>query len=185
MLKTTSLLLCLSVIYGLIGCGPQAPQPSAPSTKVDELPSQQANPAAQYCGSLKGTLALDTGICTLPSGEAIEHWTLYNRDHPMAAGMANPASEYCLSIGGELVIENHAGGQVGICHLPGGKQIEEWQLYRQDNPLQPPQTEMANPAAQYCESLKGTLALDTGICTLPDGEAIEHWQLYRRDHKQD
>ncbi|MDX1281430.1 DUF333 domain-containing protein [Shewanella colwelliana] len=42
---------------------------------------------------------------------------------------------------------------------------------------------LANPAAKYCQSLQGTLALDTGVCTLPSGEVIDQWELMRRDHQ--
>lgn len=49
-------------------------------------------------------------------------------------GMANPASVYCGKLGGSLRIENTPGGQVGICVLPDGTEIEEWALYRRDHP---------------------------------------------------
>jgi len=51
----------------------------------------------------------------------------------MQAGMPNPASAYCIQLGGSLAMENRAGGQVGICTLPDGTEIEEWELYRRDN----------------------------------------------------
>ncbi|WP_240466954.1 DUF333 domain-containing protein [Comamonas sp. lk] len=51
-----------------------------------------------------------------------------------ALGMANPASVYCVKLGGTSVMESHAAGQVGICHLPDGTQIEEWTLFRRDHP---------------------------------------------------
>ncbi len=44
--------------------------------------------------------------------------------------LANPASEYCISIGGTLKIETKSDGQVGYCHLPSGKVVEEWTLFR-------------------------------------------------------
>ncbi|MBO9353505.1 DUF333 domain-containing protein [Bordetella petrii] len=49
-------------------------------------------------------------------------------------GMANPASVYCKEIGGSLQIENTSAGQVGICVLPTGERIEEWELYRREHP---------------------------------------------------
>lgn len=51
-----------------------------------------------------------------------------------AVGMANPASVYCAKIGGSLAIESRAEGQVGICTLPDGSKIEEWELFRRDHP---------------------------------------------------
>ncbi|MGL6011029.1 MAG: putative hemolysin [Shewanella oncorhynchi] len=46
-----------------------------------------ANPASEYCVSIGGNLTIEKtaegehGICTLPSGEAIEEWALFRRDH--------------------------------------------------------------------------------------------------------
>ncbi|OVZ63465.1 MULTISPECIES: DUF333 domain-containing protein [unclassified Pigmentiphaga] len=53
-------------------------------------------------------------------------------DRPV--GMANPASVYCEDQGGRLRIEQRPGGQVGICVLASGEEIEEWALYRRDHP---------------------------------------------------
>ncbi|UOM34952.1 DUF333 domain-containing protein [Acuticoccus sp. I52.16.1] len=52
---------------------------------------------------------------------------------PGATGLANPASEYCASRGGTVVIEDEADGQVGYCHLPDGRVVEEWDLYRAEH----------------------------------------------------
>ncbi len=49
-------------------------------------------------------------------------------------GMANPASQYCVKLGGKLEIVKQAdGGEIGMCHLPDGTTIEEWQLFRRDH----------------------------------------------------
>lgn len=53
---------------------------------------------------------------------------------PKPIGMANPASVYCQKKGGKLVLENTEQGQIGLCHLPDGTQIEEWTLFRRDHP---------------------------------------------------
>ena len=46
-------------------------------------------------------------------------------------GIANPASEHCISLGGELEIRTDAdGSQSGWCHLPDGRVVEEWALFR-------------------------------------------------------
>jgi Putative hemolysin len=54
----------------------------------EQLPSAgMANPASVYCVKLGGTSERvktpggEGGYCTLPSGERIEEWTLYRRDH--------------------------------------------------------------------------------------------------------
>ncbi|AYR19260.1 putative hemolysin [Alcaligenes faecalis] len=49
-------------------------------------------------------------------------------------GMANPASAYCVEKGGRLEIVNTPTGQVGMCTLPDGTVIEEWELMRRDHP---------------------------------------------------
>lgn len=46
-----------------------------------------ANPASVYCEKIGGKLDIVkkpegwTGYCTLPSGERIEEWALYRREH--------------------------------------------------------------------------------------------------------
>ncbi|WP_281213011.1 putative hemolysin [Shewanella insulae] len=76
MTKTTAALL---FALGLAACQTQVDKEQ---DSTESKPLSMANPAAVYCESLDGTLDLDSGICTLPSGERIEHWTLYRRDHP-------------------------------------------------------------------------------------------------------
>jgi len=57
-----------------------------------------------------------------------------NPDASGVAGMANPASVHCYKVGGTLRIESAPEGQYGICVLPDGSEIEEWTLFRRDNP---------------------------------------------------
>lgn len=54
-----------------------------------------------------------------------------------SVGMANPASVYCVEEkGGKLEVKkDEEVGDYGVCHLPDGTIVEEWTLYRQDNPL--------------------------------------------------
>ena len=47
-----------------------------------------------------------------------------------AIGMANPASEFCIQQGGHLEIRKEADGEVGYCHLPDGRVVEEWAFFR-------------------------------------------------------
>jgi len=68
------------------------------------------------------TLALLLGACS-------------SQPQPAASvGIANPASEHCLKKGGKLEIVKEASGEKGMCHLPDGTVIEEWALFRRDNP---------------------------------------------------
>lgn len=49
--------------------------------------------------------------------------------------IANPAAVHCIGKGGRIEIEkDRAGNETGICHLPDGAAIEEWELFRRDNP---------------------------------------------------
>lgn len=63
-------------------------------------------------------LVLNLAGCTNATGEAD------------SAQIANPASENCIKLGGRLEFRNEKGGQVGYCHLPDGRVIEEWVLFR-------------------------------------------------------
>lgn len=47
-----------------------------------------------------------------------------------SVGMANPASVYCAKVGGRVEIRKERDGEVGYCHLPDGRVIEEWTLFR-------------------------------------------------------
>lgn len=49
---------------------------------------------------------------------------------PASVGLPNPASEYCIEQGGRLEIRQEDGGDVGYCHLPDGRVIEEWTFFR-------------------------------------------------------
>ena len=42
--------------------------------------------------------------------------------------MNNPASAYCEELGGTVDLAT------GMCTLPDGTQIDEWELYNRDNP---------------------------------------------------
>lgn len=51
-----------------------------------------------------------------------------------AAAIANPASEHCVKKGGKVEIVREEAGEKGMCHLPDGTVVEEWELFRRDNP---------------------------------------------------
>ncbi|GAB30002.1 hypothetical protein BJI49_07985 [Acetobacter pasteurianus] len=48
--------------------------------------------------------------------------------------MPNPAAVYCVKKGGTLSTESTDKGQISYCHLPDGSVMEEWELFRRDNP---------------------------------------------------
>ncbi len=124
-----------------------------PATENTPPTTQLANPASTYCVSLGGKVDIEkqaegeVGYCSLPSGERIEEWSLYRKDHPQnpeaktdvadkldtaseqhkpQVGLPNPASKNCIAQGGKVDLAT------SICTLPSGEQIEQWQLYRRD-----------------------------------------------------
>ena len=48
--------------------------------------------------------------------------------------LPNPASEHCIRKGGKLEIVKGESGERSMCHLPDGTVVEEWELFRRDNP---------------------------------------------------
>lgn len=52
------------------------------------------------------------------------------------AEIANPASEYCIEQGGKLEIVKTEAGEKGMCHLPDGTVVEEWELFRRNQGVQ-------------------------------------------------
>lgn len=85
-------------------------------------------PTAHTCLALLVLSPLALGGCSDQGQEARKN----------GVGMANPASEYCEKQGGKVLIEkNRQGAERGVCHLPDGTRIDEWELFRRDNPTQP------------------------------------------------
>lgn len=48
--------------------------------------------------------------------------------------IANPASEHCIKVGGRLEMRRTPEGDAGYCHLPDGRVVDEWELFRAANP---------------------------------------------------
>lgn len=92
-----------------------------------------ANPAAQNCLKLGGTLER----VQTPEGErgncVIEEWLLFREMHNRGlvkrhdcgfASIPNPAAVNCRDIGGEIRIVETSAGQAGYCV------VDEWKLFR-------------------------------------------------------
>ncbi len=51
-----------------------------------------------------------------------------------APGLANPASVFCEEQGGSVEMETgDEGNEAGICVLPDGSRVDEWEYYRDNN----------------------------------------------------
>lgn len=92
--------------------------------KGEEAPQENqmvgmANPASVYCASIGGTSNPETtpqgaiSICVLPSGERIEEWALYHRDHPTPTDEASEGvtPESQIPIGEQVDIDPPAQSQ--------------------------------------------------------------------------
>lgn len=53
---------------------------------------------------------------------------------PRPAGLVNPASSYCHAQGGRTLLGYTAEGREGLCFLPDGSLLDEWQLYLREHP---------------------------------------------------
>lgn len=79
-MKKTTLLIATIVLAGCSSDKNTADESQSPSVGM-------ANPASVYCvetggkSEIEETAAGQTGYCLLPSGEKIEEWALYRRDH--------------------------------------------------------------------------------------------------------
>ncbi|USD66777.1 DUF333 domain-containing protein [Vibrio sp. SCSIO 43136] len=96
----------------------------------ESMPSM-ANPAAVFCEEQGGVSNLD-GTCTLENGDKVDEWEFF-RQAEQPLNMTNPASSFCEEQGGEVTIKETSEGQVGFCVTKDGKEIEEWEYYRQNN----------------------------------------------------
>ena len=90
-MRSLPLFLCCTLLF-LAACSPASKTDAASAQNRENDPAQHkaglANPASVYCRQLGGTsIPVETpeGVyskCRLPSGEIIEEWVLYRRDHP-------------------------------------------------------------------------------------------------------
>ncbi|MGL5359835.1 MAG: putative hemolysin [Shewanella sp.] len=105
-MKLTSIMVFTGLICALVsGCGDNATHSNSAGTTP---PTQK--PADQNSTAHKSTAQNST------------------------VQLANPAASYCAALGGRSEIRRSAAGEQGICTLPNGEQIDEWELFRLDHP---------------------------------------------------
>ncbi|MCG9625136.1 DUF333 domain-containing protein [Vibrio mediterranei] len=111
----------LKYLAGLIAVSTLALAGCSSSDQVNkEQPIGMANPAAVYCEE-HGTFDLQTGQCTLKSGEAVDAWDYYRENHKE---MPNEAARYCESTGGVYMQDSSK------CALPDGKVMDAESYFR-------------------------------------------------------
>lgn len=103
------------------------------------------------------------------------------------ARIANPASVHCVESGGSLIIQKReGGGEYGICVFPGGRQCEEWALFRGECPPGGISVEtLMTPVARFCVITGGQYSEATdggpgrsGICSFPNGRRCDAQDYY-------
>jgi putative hemolysin len=58
----------------------------------------------------------------------------FNQKSSLPTAIANPASEYCIQKGGKIAIVQGEFGEKGMCHVPDGTVVDEWELFRREHP---------------------------------------------------
>lgn len=77
---------------------------------------------------MKKILATSATVLSLA---ACAQANLPNQSEEPIVGIANPASEFCIKQGGKLEIrKDKDGNEYGVCHLPNGLEMEEWEYFR-------------------------------------------------------
>ena len=73
-------------------------------------------------------------ILSLAAATALAACSASEKQKPSNVNVANPASEFCVKQGGKSEIKKDKdGNEYGVCHLPDGKVVEEWEYFRQHN----------------------------------------------------
>ena len=73
-------------------------------------------------------------ILSLAAATALAACSASEKQESHNVGVANPASEFCVKQGGKSEIKKDKdGGEYGVCHLPDGTVVKEWEYFRQHN----------------------------------------------------
>ena len=73
-------------------------------------------------------------ILSLAAATALAACSASEKQESPKVGVANPASEFCVKQGGKSEIrKNEDGSEYGVCHLPDGSVVEEWEYFRANN----------------------------------------------------
>lgn len=73
-------------------------------------------------------------ILSLAAATTLAACSASEKQEPSNVNVANPASEFCIKQGGKSEIKKDKNGnEYGVCHLPDGKVVEEWEYFHQHN----------------------------------------------------
>ena len=75
---------------------------------------------------------------SVSAGNVNQNSNYQNEEFPeqKMIGMANPSSVYCVEQSGESITkQNKDGSEYGICKFKDGKEVDEWEFYRQNHDL--------------------------------------------------
>ena len=102
-----------------------------------------SNPAAVFCVDQGGSYSIldsaegQRGICKLANGREVDAWSYFRDEHSPntqvdnSTELANPAATFCIAEGGDYSIVEGKDGQRGICTLPGGREVDAWEYFRE------------------------------------------------------
>ena len=102
-------------------------------------------------------------------------------------GIASPATVYCEELGYDYSVKKTPEGEYGICHLPDGSAVEEWEFLGGKT----------GEEYSYCrqkgyemKTVKSTseircpYAMECAVCVLADGTEVEVMELMERESKE-
>lgn len=111
-------------------------QKRSPERRTD---AHLGNPAAVHCAKVGGTnlnrrtARGDVALCRLRNGKTVDAWDLFRGSGGKGSStngravMTNPAASYCVEQKGTIEVRDDAN----YCHLPNGRVVEEWKLFRE------------------------------------------------------
>ena len=107
------------------------------------MASNAPNPAAVFCVDQGGSYSIvndaegQRGICRLADGREVDAWAYFREKHSpntqidSSTKLANPAATFCIAEGGSYAIVDGADGTHGVCTLPGGREVDAWEYFRE------------------------------------------------------